>query len=335
MINFDVGVIGAGLSGLSCAKLLHSKGFKVLVLDKSRGIGGRLATRRLNNISIDHGLPYLSKQGELSEKLIQQLCGQNILQLWQGEVYELKHDNSLIKSMPIKHYFSPEGITSVAKFLAKDLPIKREAKVIKISQDSDNNWLLKLENSTEKIKSKYLVSAIPAPQALILIENSPNVNLSSELKQNLNSVAFYPRLVVMAGYSVKHQLPNWPAIKINNEDLMFIILDSSKRNNINNNESIFVFHSSSEFAYQYLDSDNLDLAAEKMLNHATELLKFQFNQPNWYQVHKWRYATVKNGLHQGYLRENNLLFCGDWCRGNLLENALQSGIMTANSIIGR
>lgn len=330
MINFDVVVIGAGLSGLSCAKLLQSQGFKVLVLDKSKGIGGRLATRRLNNISIDHGLPYLSKQGELSEKLIKQLCEQNILQLWEGKVYELKSDHSVINSVPINRYFAPEGITSVAKYLGKDLEIKRQAKVTKISKDIDNNWLLNLENSPEQIKTKYVVCAIPAPQALILIENSHNLNLSPELIQDLTSVTFHPRLAVMAGYSTKYQLPKWQAIRINNEDLMFVILDSSKRNNINNNESVFVFHSSAEFAHNYLDSDNLDLPAEKMLNLSTELLNFPFNKPNWYQIHRWRYATVKNGLDQGYLRENNLLFCGDWCQGNLLENALQSGIMAAS-----
>ena len=38
-------IIGSGLAGLTLANLLNKKN-KVLVFDKSRGVGGRLATRR-------------------------------------------------------------------------------------------------------------------------------------------------------------------------------------------------------------------------------------------------------------------------------------------------
>jgi predicted NAD/FAD-dependent oxidoreductase len=328
--NYDIAIIGAGLSGLTCAKILQNKGFQVLVLDKSRGVGGRLATRRLHNTTVDHGLPYLLNQGELSKKLIQELTEQNILQLWPGEVYELKSPKNLVKSAPVNRYFAPEGITSVAKYIAQNLNIQRQAKVIQINKNSDNNWSLQLENNQEIIQAKCVVCAIPAPQALMLIENSPNLNLSPQLKEDLNSVSFHPRLVVMAGYTNENKLPPWQAIRIKNEHLMFIILESSKRNN--NQESVFVIHSTPEFADHYLDSENLDLAAQEMLDVGTNLTDFPFNKPNWYQIQRWRYATVKNSLNQGYLRDNNLFFCGDWCQGNLLENALESGILTANTI---
>ena len=41
-----VGVIGAGMAGLACARELAAKGFEVTVFDKGRGLGGRTATRR-------------------------------------------------------------------------------------------------------------------------------------------------------------------------------------------------------------------------------------------------------------------------------------------------
>jgi predicted NAD/FAD-dependent oxidoreductase len=55
----DVVVIGAGLSGLTAAQQLHQAGFRVVVVDKSRGLGGRLATRRIRATAIDHGCRYL------------------------------------------------------------------------------------------------------------------------------------------------------------------------------------------------------------------------------------------------------------------------------------
>jgi predicted NAD/FAD-dependent oxidoreductase len=61
-----VAVIGAGIAGASCARTLASSGCTVHVVDKSRGPGGRLATRRLEwldtqgrrrTASFDHGAP--------------------------------------------------------------------------------------------------------------------------------------------------------------------------------------------------------------------------------------------------------------------------------------
>ncbi len=331
MVNFcDVAVIGAGIAGLTCAKNLHNQGLKVLVFDKSRGVGGRLATRRLHNTCVEHGLPYLEIQGELSEKLITKLCQENIIQLWDGKVYELNSSDCLTITADVNRYFAPQGITAVAKFLAENLKVRRESKVIKISY-TDNIFSLQLENNHEKIKAKYIVCAIPAPQALMLIENSPNLNLSSQLKQDLESVSFYPSIVVMAGYSTEYKLPEWQAVKfLNNESLKFLILDSSKR--INNSQPVFVFHSSNEFAQQYLDTNNLDLPAQKLLKISSNLFMSWLVNPDWYQVHKWRYATVKNSFNKKFLRENNLLFCGDWCSGNSLEDALKSGINAAESL---
>ena len=52
MIN--IGVIGAGMAGITCANYLFSKGFEVTVYEKSRGLGGRMATKRINSdLSID------------------------------------------------------------------------------------------------------------------------------------------------------------------------------------------------------------------------------------------------------------------------------------------
>ena len=48
----DIAVIGAGIAGLVCAQQLSQAGYSVVVVEKSRGLGGRLATRRLHGILV-------------------------------------------------------------------------------------------------------------------------------------------------------------------------------------------------------------------------------------------------------------------------------------------
>ncbi len=55
-----VAVVGAGLAGLAAARELRADGHEVVVLEKSRGLGGRLATRRAEGTVLDHGSPVLA-----------------------------------------------------------------------------------------------------------------------------------------------------------------------------------------------------------------------------------------------------------------------------------
>ena len=50
-----VAIIGAGISGLACARQLVKAGVSVVVFDKGRGIGGRVATRRAGHLSLTMG----------------------------------------------------------------------------------------------------------------------------------------------------------------------------------------------------------------------------------------------------------------------------------------
>ncbi|HYD41115.1 MAG TPA: NAD(P)-binding protein, partial [Anaeromyxobacter sp.] len=42
-------VVGAGVAGLSCARVLATAGRSAPVLDRARGVGGRCATRRVDD----------------------------------------------------------------------------------------------------------------------------------------------------------------------------------------------------------------------------------------------------------------------------------------------
>ncbi|MDF1699745.1 MAG: FAD-dependent oxidoreductase, partial [Planctomycetota bacterium] len=55
-----IAIVGAGLSGLLAARELSTAGHRVRVFDKARGPGGRMATRRRQELAFDHGAQYVT-----------------------------------------------------------------------------------------------------------------------------------------------------------------------------------------------------------------------------------------------------------------------------------
>ncbi len=126
-------VVGAGLAGLTVAKAL-----KAPVIEKSRGVGGRVATRRIDDQRFDHGLPY-----------------------WPRNPYA----NRLARDLSF-----PSGLTSIAKQLAEGLEIYLEERVIKIDK-LDGGWKLVTDKNNSYEAQKVIITA-PVPQALELLDKS-------------------------------------------------------------------------------------------------------------------------------------------------------------------
>ena len=57
---FDTLIIGSGLAGLSAANKLAKNGSNIIVIDKGRGVGGRLASRRIGEAVFDHGAQFIN-----------------------------------------------------------------------------------------------------------------------------------------------------------------------------------------------------------------------------------------------------------------------------------
>ena len=344
---FDVAIIGAGLAGLTCAQQLQQAGYSVVILEKSRGVGGRVATRRLNDTCADHGVRYLEPQGKLLRQLIETLVQSGILQAWTDTIYELKsaEPESEVTSQshsPLTRYVAPLGMTAVAKFLASDLEIWLNRRVETIMPTQEQTWHLNFDSTDETsnpVIARAVVAAIPAPQALMLLEPLGEVGLPPAFLNSLRSVEFDPCFSVIAGYQnlqemPEFSLPTWKACTLsNNPDLAWVGLDSSKRPNPK--LPIFVLQSTAEFAKNYLEAEDLKPVGQQLLSSAAQLLIPWLDRPDWFQVHRWRYAFPSFSLEESCLSTATplpLVCCGDWCGGKLIEDAMNSGLAAAAQV---
>ncbi|BAY31693.1 FAD dependent oxidoreductase [Nostoc carneum NIES-2107] len=332
----DVAVIGAGMAGLVCAQQLRKAGYSVIVVEKSRGLGGRLATRRLQGTSADHGACYLKPKGELLQGFVDLLCNASVLQIWTDTVYEFKTDIGIIPpESRSPRYVAPQGMSAIAKYIAPGLDIVLNQRVIALNA-TENSWRLTLESSNEEITANALVVAIPAPQAFALLAPLSGSLLDATFIEHLSSVEFQPCISAIAGYpSTSQPLPEWKALTfVDDPDIAWIGLDSSKRPNPQ--QPHFVVQSSAAFAQQHLESADLNAVGEYMLQHTAQSLTIPWlATPEWMQVHRWRYAFVSRPWPEAVFSAHTplpLICCGDWCGGNLVEGAMLSGITAALEI---
>uniref|UniRef100_B8HVR6 FAD dependent oxidoreductase n=1 Tax=Cyanothece sp. (strain PCC 7425 / ATCC 29141) TaxID=395961 RepID=B8HVR6_CYAP4 len=346
----DVAIIGAGISGLACAHYLQKQGYRVAVLEKSRGVGGRLATRRWGELRLDHGLPYLSLKSDAAkalQQLVTPLLEQKILTPWPETIGQLDPQGAL-SLLPAHHcYAAPAGMSVIAKYLAQDLDLQLNQRLVGLwlgewgKTGLQRHWQLSLTTPTGEYLSQQamaVVLAIPAPQALAICTPLVAKGLAPEFIRALEAIDYAPCFSTLALYPAVRQadvqtLP-WQALNWSNDPILsWIGLDSSKRPQ--SEQPLFVLHSSAEFAQRHLETDPLEPIGQTLLNRAAAVLLDWLDSPVKLQVHRWRYALPQNYYPAAYLSAplgQPLVCCGDWCGGKDLGSALVSGIASATWI---
>ncbi|MEG4812612.1 FAD-dependent oxidoreductase [Microcoleus sp. F8-D3] len=337
---FDVAVIGAGMAGIGCAQRLRQAGYSVAVVEKSRGAGGRVATRRVQGTRADHGARYLKPQGDAVQGLIEALVERHILKLWTDNVWEFRQGK--LSAIPSSCYVAPAGMNAIGKYLALGLDIWFGRRVQAISTTDNQMWHLSLEVTDSNLEipqeliAKAVVVAIPAPQALMFLNSE--IGFQSDFLDKLRSVEYDPCMTVMAGYPAAKQQdlrnlnPQWKSVSFpDNSDLGWVGWDSSKR--LDPQQPVFVVHSSANFAERYLEAADLETLGQALLDRTSEYLIPWLKQTEWLQVHRWRYAFCRNPLPVSCLPAGGnlpLVCAGDLCGEGQIEGALRSGLAAAN-----
>ena len=311
----DTVIIGAGLAGITCARTLQAAGQEAVLLDKSRGVGGRLATRRLHGTHADHGFRVWAPQHPELQESTQELVAAEVLHEW-GEGYAAK-----------------DGGNAIAKYLARDLKIYRQHRVIRLESEG-KTWRVWSDAVEQPLETLNIVLAIPASQAADMLSKS---GYEADKTTSIRNVEYAPCITVMAGYETP--IAEWPdqeqiapAIGSSAAAVKYLILDSSKRGQTA--PTVVVIHSTAEYAVGTLsiDRNQLEPTANDLLQIAGALVP-GIAQPDWFQVHRWRYAFVTQPCLEPFITlpaptANPVLCCGDWCQPNAYQNldaAYQSG----------
>jgi renalase len=307
----DVLVIGAGMTGISCARQLYASGLDVVVLDKGRGIGGRMATRRADindqTIRFDHGAQYVTARDAGFQQALSEISDSAVLWADAGKPGA---------------YAGVPGISSIPKALAEGLTIHQSERVEKL-EPHDGSWLAKTEANSWQ--AKRVVMTVPFPQV------APIIGEDHPLSAKLTGLEFAPCMTLMAAFKPDAELDK--TTRLNEaSDLSWIAFNSGKPGREDAVDA-WLAQASVEWSAARVNQDKAK-SEQEMQVLLCEALSLDPADMLHSAFHGWLYARIVNPLGVPYLVDEtqSLYLGGDWCLGARVESAWQSGTAIAQAL---
>lgn len=313
-------IVGGGLSGLMAASQLQAAGCKVQVVDKGRGLGGRLATRRVDGAIFDYGAQYFTVRDPKFAEVVQRWQADGVVKIWSngfgtsaGEPPSDEHPR----------YVGVGGMRGIAKHLAKDMPASPGVKIESIHYDG-SQWLAKSAEAT--YQGEALILTPPVPQSLALLD-AGEVVLPQEDRAALERIAYHPCISALVRLAGPSRIPAPGGLFVSEGPLSWIADNTQKE--LSPTIRTVTLHAGPEFSRTHYDEDlawlgeQLVAAAEAWLGSAVEGV----------QVHRWRYSLPFETFPERCLAsENKLVFAGDAFGGPRVEGAALSGLAAAEAL---
>jgi hypothetical protein len=317
-------VIGAGLSGLTAAHQLAQVGQTVLVLDKGRGVGGRLATRRIGAGVFDHGAQFFTTRDENFTRLAAEWQAAGMIREWSRG---FARDGAAAAADGHARYYAPQGMTAIAKHLAAGLDVRTSARANTI-RPASAGWEIELE-SGEVLKAGAVILTAPVPQSLMLLETG-GVAINPAQLAALQAVSYEPCLAVLALLDKPSRIPEPGGMQFTSGALRF--LADNQRKGISPQAAAVTIHASPDFSRVHYDASDAEVS-QMLLAAAEPWLGAAVTHS---EVKRWRYARPESPIPETCLEiqpSPPLILAGDAFGGARVEGAALSGLAAAQRLL--
>jgi renalase len=322
-------IIGAGLAGLLAAHQLQVAGFEVTVLDKGRGVGGRMATRRMAGPSpepavFDYGAQFFTVRDPAFGRWVDAWQAAGIVSEWSrgfatadGSYYADGHPR----------YRCPAGMTAIAKALAQTLPVQLNQRVAAVSPGGPG-WLVTTD-AGRQFEAQALVLTPPVPQSLALLD-AGDFALPLADRQHLEQISYEPCIALLALLAAPSRMPEpggmWPI----GEPIAWLADNYHK--GVSPVPGAVTIHAGPEFSQANWDADDGRII-DRLLDAAGEWLGDDLLTA---QIQRWRYSKPVQTYPEPFLafsRPAPLILAGDAFAGPRVEGAALSGLAAADWLV--
>ncbi|WP_251139117.1 FAD-dependent oxidoreductase [Exiguobacterium sp. s142] len=274
----NIGIIGAGLSGIVAARELVRQGHTVELIEKSRSVGGRLATRRIGAGKTDHGAVYFTVRGEALKQAVADWVERDWVRVWYAD--------------PHPRYVARDGMNALAKQLADGLTVQLNERVEAVSMESGT--VVVTTDVATRHYDRLLITS-PLPQTFELL-----ADLSSQVTESLRELTYAPTFVGLFEFAGDTQIGADGIIDTDlAPGLLKIINNRQKGISATELVSVYMDEAWSEAWYERPSEDTLQ-EIERLLTTVTGDVAIQSRQ-----LKRWRYAQATDVWHEPYYKLND------------------------------
>lgn len=325
--RISVAVVGAGLAGVACARGLRAAGVQVTVFDKSRGVGGRLATRRAMvtlpgradpvAVGFDHGAPQIVARSPRLRAVLARAQAQGVVAPWAPRV----HAPWPGPTHGPGHIALP-GMPGFVRHLLGDIPVQTAHAVQRLQRHRDGRWGVVVEGR-EVGRFDQVVLAMPPAQAAAL--------LAGHHEQWSEALSAWPMTPVWTLMAVTDEVDwPWDAAEPPTGALTWITRNDRRPGRVHlPGCAVWVAHAHAAWSQGHLDDDPADVA--EALSKSLCAAWPPGTEVRWHHraVHRWRYAASGRAPEDSRLcwwdGTRGLGVCGDYLAGGDVDGAWRSG----------
>ncbi|HEY8317688.1 MAG TPA: FAD-dependent oxidoreductase [Amnibacterium sp.] len=312
----SVVVVGAGMSGIACARRLTDAGVAVRVVDRGRRVGGRMAARTLRDMPdgphpVDLGAPYCTVSDDGFRAVVDAWLAAGVAREW-TDTFRTAGPDGLGEAKPGPVRFAGTGgMRGLVEHLAAGIDVTDREAV-----DADGFERLAAE-------ADAVVLAIPGPQAARLLTARPALARIADQR-------FQPAIAVMARFE-RRTWPEFDAAFVADLPIRWLADDGRSRGD---GAPVLVAHTTSDFAASRLDD------AASAIRAAVDAMRGvleSVEEPVETFAQRWTFAQPaepRDGTF--HLSDDGIGLCGDgWSTKSRVEAAWRSGTDLADALIAR
>lgn len=319
-----VAVIGAGLSGLACARHLRATGHAVVVFEKSRGLGGRLASRRVDGRVVDHGAPAVdAPPGSALAAVVDGLGGDEVVRI------PAPVRGAAPPDAPMTHPVAfADGVTLLAKRMAADLDVVRGVRIATLRPVA-GGYELGDEQGNGHGRFDAVVVSAPAPQAADLLERSPE---PAARVAALRALRYHPAVMLLAGIRMDTRFSGYPVYPGDGVLAAVSVQDHGGRGTAG--PVPVAARLTPERSAEALDAWDDDAVRAVALPALAAALGGAADVA-WSQVKQWRYCTVAERAAFDAVNPpgTRIVLCGDAVSPPGMAAVYDSGIAAAERVL--
>lgn len=315
-----IAVIGGGIAGQSAASVLSDAGALVTVFDKGRGAGGRLATRRDDDLQWDHGAQYFTARDPALKAVLAGLVAEGAVAPWEGLIGNLGPGGFTPAEEAETRFVGQPRMSALVGALGSGATVYG----VEAREVAPRGPMLTVTDRHGEHFGPYdgVVVATPAPQAVPLLALAP------ELSGRIAAVETAPCWALMLSFAVPLPLGFDGAfvdLALTDGVLSWIARDTSKPGRPRNTPETWVIHAAPGWSAAHVEDEAEEVAVRMLAAFA--LLAGDLPAPLSARAHRWRHAMTTRPLGQPHLIDPRrpLGACGDWCLGARIEGAFLSG----------